>query len=150
MKIFCARRSRRVPTPKGHSMKKEQTDFNRAVALGKHYAREALVATIAFTEAAPKDAAEAFAAYLQKNAVPHDVLYMRGDMITFATARDADVDTLGAESRTRKMVAAFFIGKYEGCKHMEAYHQEGLQDEAANENSTKPFAAVKRTVRRAA
>lgn len=131
-------------------MKKEKTDFNRAVALGKHYAREALVATIAFTEGAPKDTAEAFATYLRKNKIPHDVLYARPDMITFATLRDADVDTLGAESRTRKMVAAFFTGTYEGCMHMEAYHQEGVQDEAANENKVASFATVKRAARRAA
>ena len=131
-------------------MTKEKIDFNRAVALGKHYAREALVATIAFTEGAPKDTPEAFAAYLRKNKIPHDVLYARADMVTFATLRDADVDTLGAQSRTRQMVAGFFTGKYAGCMHMEAYHQEGLQDEAANENNIKPFAAVKRAARRAA
>lgn len=136
--------------PKDRDMKKEQNDFNRAVALGKEYARDALVATIAFTADAPRGIVAAFTAYLREHKIEHDVLFTRDDMITFATLRDPEVDTKGAESRTRKMVAAFFTGKYEGCMHMEAYHQEGLQDEAANENTIKPFSAVKRAARRAA
>lgn len=130
-------------------MTKEQIDFNRAVAIGSHYAREALVATVGFTSETAKEGPAAFAAYLRKNKIPHDVLLLREGMITFATQRDPEVDSAGAESRTRKMVAAFFTGPYEGCMSMEAYHQEGLKDEAANENA-KPFPAVKRAARRAA
>jgi len=137
------------PKPKVTGMKKEKNDFNRAVALGKQYARQALVATVAFKDSAPKGTAAAFAAYLRESKIEHDVLYTRDDMITFATLRDPEVDTKGAESRTRKMVAGFFTDKYEGCMGMEAYHQEGIQDEAANENG-KSFTAIKRAARRAA
>lgn len=128
---------------------KKEFDRAKAVKLGEMYAEEALVATVAVKDTAPEGAMKDFVFYLKSQKVPHEVLFMDDRTITFATVRDPEVDTLGAESRTRKLVAAFFTGVYADAFHMEAYYQKASNEEKMN-STVVDFATVKRSVHRRA
>lgn len=126
------------------------SDRQRAMILGEMYAEKALVAVVSVNDNAPPEAVRDFAGYLKASKVPHDVLYMGTRAITFATTRDPDVDTLGAESKTRKMVAGFFRGAYADAFNMEAYYQKRSPENTAADDKIIPFAKVKRSVQRRA
>ena len=115
-------------------------DFNAAQQKGQLYAEKALVATIGFSDAAPKDTAKAFLLFLKNKRIPHDVLLASGSSVTFATTRDPGVDTDNA--KTRAKMAEFFQGKYANAFGMEGYYQANLKD---NEKII-PFYRVKRSV----
>lgn len=115
-------------------------DFNAAQEKGRLYAEKALVATIGFSDAAPKDSAKAFQQFLKNKRIPHDVLFASDRSITFATTRDPGVD--GDNPKTRQKLAAFFTGKYAEAFGMEGYYQANLKQ---NENII-PFYRVKRSV----
>ncbi len=115
-------------------------NFNAAQQKGQIYAEKALVATIGFSDAAPKDTAKAFLLFLKNKRIPHDVLLVSAGSVTFATTRDPGVDTDNA--KTRAKMAEFFKGKYESAFGMEGYYQANLKD---NEKII-PFHRVKRSV----
>jgi len=115
-------------------------DFNAAQQKGRLYAEKALVAVIGFRHDAPKDTVASFMAFLKQKRIPHDVLFVSGGSITFATQRDPSVDT--DNPKTRKTVAAFFTGRFENAKSMEAYYQANLKPD----EKTIPFHRVKRRV----
>jgi hypothetical protein len=117
-------------------------NFNAAHQKGEFYAEKALVATIGFSDAAPKDTAKAFLLFLKNKRIPHDVLLVSAGSVTFATTRDPGVDTDNA--KTRAKMAEFFKGKYADAFGMEGYYQANLKD---NEKII-PFHRVKRRVER--
>lgn len=117
-------------------------DFNAAQQKGQFYAEKALVATIGFNDAAPKDTGKAFIAFLQNKRIPHDVLFASDRSITFATTRDPGVD--GDNAKTRAKMAEFFKGKYANAFGMEGYYQANLK----SDEKIIPFHRVKRSVER--
>lgn len=127
-------------------------DFDRAnaIKLGEAYAEKALVATVSVNDNAPKGAMQDFMAYLKAEKVPHEVLFVGENSITFATTRDPEVDTLAAESKTRKMVAGFFTGPYAKAFNMEAYYQKRANNADVMDEKVIPFDRVKRSVHKRA
>jgi|GEM_PF-1677627 len=117
-------------------------DFNAAQQKGQLYAEKALVATLGFSDAAPKDTAKAFLLFLKNKRIPHDVLFASDRSVTFATTRDPGVD--GDNPVTRAKMAEFFKGKYENAFGMEGYYQANLKDD----EKIIPFHRVRRTVER--
>lgn len=96
-------------------------DFNSAQAKAMVYAEKAMIATIGFSDAAPKGTTEAFMQFLEGQRIPHDVLVATDRSITFATTRDPDVDNDNGKMRTT--IAAFFTGKYAHAFGMQGYYQ---------------------------
>ena len=127
-------------------------DFDRATAikLGEAYAEKALVATVSVNDNAPQGAVQDFVAYLKAEKVPHEILFLGENSVTFATTRDPDVDTLAAESKTRKMVAGFFTGAYANAFNMEAYYQKRANNCDVADEKVIPFERVKRSVHKRA
>lgn len=115
-------------------------DFNTAQAKATVYAEKAMVATIGFSDAAPKGTTEAFMTFLNDSRIPHDVLVATERSITFATTRDPDVDNDNGKMRTT--IATFFTGKYAKAFGMQGYYQ------ASQKPAEKiiPFHKVKRSV----
>lgn len=129
---------------------KKEFDRANAVKLGEMYAESALVATVAVKDSAPADTVKSFAAYLKAEKVPHEILYMDDRAITFATVRDPGVDELGAESKTRKLVAGFFKGAFADAFNMEAYYQKDASNDDKMDQTATDFAKVKRSVHKRA
>lgn len=115
-------------------------DFNSAQAKAAAYAEKAMIATIGFSDDAPKGTTEAFMQFLEDRRIPHDVLLADGRSITFATTRDPDVDNDTGEMRTK--IAGFFTGKYANAFGMQGYYQQNLNPA----EKIIPFDKVQRSV----
>lgn len=115
-------------------------DFNSAQEKAALYAEKAMIATIGFSDTAPKGTAKAFMQFLEEKRIPHDILYACENSVTFATKRDPDVDNDNGKMRTKML--SFFTGKYAKAYGMQGYYQENLTpDEKA-----APFHKIKRSV----
>lgn len=123
-----------------------QKDFMRAIERADLFAEQAMVATLGFDPAAAQATAQqnAFLTHLRAQGVGHEKIYQAQDVLTFAVAREKDLEA----ENIRRTVTRFFAKQENSALTSQAYYQKYDSDAAMKADTPRREGAVRRRIAR--